>query len=258
MRSRGRHHNTHTEQRGAEMGRCCCVAGVNPSQPSFTEVPASHSSTSYYLASTQSFCFSLPPPPPPLLPVRCQHWRQSDKVCGILPRERGSRLCISVSLSLTFSPYLPLLAFFSNPLCFATSLIVDAADGPKHQGEQSKWVYLVMTVMMDDMSGGCLNSQEGKKTHQRQTTPVSWNTMALDCVTRAQQVGAHTFCVTNLHTRMLAQLGLLCEDVMVTPAPYLPALGCSPSVMYKNFVQNTFFMKRFLSWTPAEQPQKIK
>lgn len=114
MHNRGR--QSHTEQRGAEMGRCSCVAGVNPSQPSFTELPASHSSTSYYLASTQSFCFSLTPPL--LLPVRCQHWRQTDKVCGILPRERGYRLCISVSLSLTFSPYLPLLAFFPNPLRF--------------------------------------------------------------------------------------------------------------------------------------------
>lgn len=86
---------------------------------------------------------------------------------------------------------------------------------------------------------------EGKKdppnAKQHQSAGTQW---ALGCVTRAQQVGAHTFCVTNLHTRMLAQLGLLCEDVMVTPALYLPALGCSQSVIWvyhvlinKNFVQ---------------------
>ena len=49
--------------------------------------------------------------------------------------------------------------------------------------------------------------------------------MALDCVTEAQQVKAEAFWVISFVTHILAQPGLLCEDDMVTPAPYLPASG---------------------------------
>lgn len=49
--------------------------------------------------------------------------------------------------------------------------------------------------------------------------------MALDCVTEARQVNTEAFWVSSFVTHILAQPGLLCEDDMVTPAPYLPALG---------------------------------
>lgn len=148
---------SHTEERGAEMGRCC-VSTIFYWTPCFTFV--------YFLLSSINPIFLLFSYPSPSatsqMSALTSKWQS---MWNAAKRTRLQTLHLRLSVA-HFQPLSSTTCLFPNPLCFAPSLIVDAADGPKHHGEQSKWVYLVMTVMMDDMSGGCLNSQEGKKTHQ--------------------------------------------------------------------------------------------